>query len=360
MQNYYARLERRGHHIFNKTAIAINKIKSEKYMKPKIVLVGAGKFGKNHLRVLKELEKDGLCTFYGVVDKRAEILDNVKKNYDVAVTSNLTEFLKKDIDAVDVVTPADTHFKICKECLAAEKHVFVEKPLATTYNEAKKLVQIAAEKDRILMAGLIYRYNPAVKKIKELIKSGELGKIYYMYGHYMGFKEPRTDVGALLNFAVHHIDIYDYLLDEISTEVTCNTAYFLGRENFEDLAVLVLKYQKGVVGVIEGGWLPPGNYRDLTVVGSEKSVTSDLSKQTVTLYNIRMEKNDGMFKAMDAGSSLLNVKFEEPLKLELKDFVECIKTGKKPIANAEVASRSVMIAEKALESARLKRSVKVT
>jgi predicted dehydrogenase len=328
-------------------------------MKPKIILIGAGKFGKNHLRVLKELEDDGLCTFYGVVDKRVEILENVKRNYSVAITADLAEFLKSDIDAVDVVTPADTHFQVCQKCLAAGKHVFVEKPLATEYGEARKLVQLAADKDRILMAGLIYRYNPAVRKIKELIDLGELGKIYYLCGHYMGFKEPREEVGALLNFAVHHIDIYDYLLEEIPEEATCSVAHFLEREKFEDLAILVLRYGKNTVGVIEGGWLPPGNYRDLTIIGNKKSVTSDLSKQTVILHDIHMEKKDGTFKAIDKGSSPVDVKFEEPLKLELKDFIECIKTGRQPIAHSEVASRSVMIAEKALESAYLKRSVKI-
>jgi predicted dehydrogenase len=328
-------------------------------MKPKIALIGAGRFGRNHLRVLKGLENDGLCTLYGVADKSNEILENVKKNYDVATTSNLNEFLKSDIDAIDVVTPADTHFELCRKCLAAGKHVFVEKPLATNYSEARKLVQAATDNDRILMVGLIYRYNPAVRKIKELIELGKLGKIYYMFGHYMGFKEPRTDVGALLNFTVHHIDIYDYLFEEMPEEATCSVGYFLGRENFEDLAVLVLRYRSGSIGIIEGGWLPPGNYRDLTVVGSKKSVTSDLSKQTVMLHDIFFERNDGKLKAVDKGSTSLDVKFEEPLKLELKDFVECIKTGSKPTANGQVASKTVLIAEKALESARLKRSVKI-
>jgi len=328
-------------------------------MKPKIVLVGVGRFGKNHLRVLKELENDGLCTLYGVVDKRVEVLESVRENYGVLTTSNLTEFLKNDIDGIDIVTPSDTHFKICKECLAAGKHVFVEKPLTTSYAEAKELVRFAAEKDRILMVGHIFRYNPAVKKIRELMKLGELGEIYYMFGHYMGFKEPRSDVGALLNFTVHHIDIYDYLLDEMPEEVTCGVGYFLGRKNFEDLAILVLKYKKGIMGIIEGGWLPPGRYRDLTIIGSKKSVVSNLSEQTVVLHNIHMEPQNRALKAVNEGSSNVDVKIEEPLKLELEDFIGCIKTGRKPIAHGQVALKTIMIAEKALESARLKRSVKI-
>jgi len=313
----------------------------------------------NHLRVLKELEKGRLCTLYGVVDTRVEVLESVRKNYDVATALNLTEFLKNDIDGVDIVTPADTHFKICKECLEAGKHVFVEKPLTTRYAEAKELVRFAAEKDRILMVGHIFRYNPAVKKIKELMKLGKLGNIYYMFGHYMGFKDPRSDTGALLNFAVHHIDIYDYLLDEMPEEVTCSVGYFLGRENFEDLAILVLKYKKGIVGIIEGGWLPPGSYRDLTIVGSKKSITSNLSEQIVVLHNIRMKPQNRTLEALNEGSSNVDVKIEEPLKLELEDFIECIKTGRKPIAHGQVALKTIMIAEKALESARLKRSVKI-
>ncbi|NWF87081.1 Gfo/Idh/MocA family oxidoreductase [Candidatus Bathyarchaeota archaeon] len=329
-------------------------------MKPKIALIGAGKFGKNHLRVLRELEKEGLCTFYGVVDNRKEILENIRKNYDLETASDLTEFLKTDIDAVDIVTPGDTHFKLCQQCLFAKKHVFVEKPLATNYAEAIKLVQLAAEKNLILAVGLIYRYNAAVRKIKELIDSGELGKVYYMFGHYMGFKEPRTDVGALLNFAVHHIDIYNYLMEKIPEEVTCSVAHFLGRKNFEDFALLFLKYENGTVGIIESSWLPPGNCRDLTIVGSKKSITSDIGKQTLVLHDIYMEKKDNMFKAVDRGTKSIDVKFEEPLKLELKDFLECVKTGRQLIADGHAAAKTIMIAEKALESARLKRSVKIS
>lgn len=328
-------------------------------MKPKTVLVGVGKFGKNHLRVLKELENNGLCTLYGVVDKRIEVLENVKKSHGVTTTSNLADFLKSDADAMDIVTPTDTHFEICKECLTSGKHVFVEKPLATSYAETGELVQLANKSNRILMVGHIFRYNPAVRKIKELIKLGELGKIYYMFGHYMGFKEPRTEVGALLNFAVHHIDIYDYLLEEMPEEVTCSVAHFLGREKFEDLAVLILKYGNGVMGIIENSWLPPGRYRDLTIVGSKKSITSDLLKQTVIVHDVHIEKQNETFKATDKGSSAVDVEIEEPLKLELKDFIECIKTGRKPIAHGQIALKTIMIAEKALESARLKRSVKI-
>ena len=106
------------------------------FTKPKIVLVGVGKFGKNHLRLLKELEMEGLCTLHGVVDKRGAVLEKVKKSHGVRISTDLNDFLTNDVDAIDVVTPTDTHFAICHKCLETGKHVFVEKPLTTRYAQA--------------------------------------------------------------------------------------------------------------------------------------------------------------------------------------------------------------------------------
>jgi predicted dehydrogenase len=149
------------------------------------------------------------------------------------------------------------------------------------------------------------------------------------------------------------------LFDDIPEEVTCNTAHFLGRKEFEDFAIAVLKYRTGALGIIESSWLPPGNYRDLTIVGSKKSLSSDLAKQTIMVHDVHIEKQNDTLKAVNNGSSSVDVKYKEPLKLELKDFVECIKTGRKPLANGQVGLRTIMIAEKALQSARLKRSVRI-
>ncbi len=327
--------------------------------KPKIVLIGVGNFGKNHLRVLKELEDQGICKLYGVVDINGEILKGVSKRRKFKTSVDFHDFLKDDVDAVDVVTPTSTHSVISKECLAAGKHVFIEKPLTTNYGEAKELVQIAEEQRKTLMVGHIFRYNFAVRKIRKLIEKGELGQVYYMFGHFMGLKDPKSDVGALFNYTVHHIDIYNYLLQRLPEEVTCCVGFFLGRNEFEDVALLALKYPGNIMGIVEGSWLPPGKYRDLTVVGSRKSATSNLSEQTLEIHDIHIESCKERLRAVDKGSEKLNLKFKEPLKLELQDFIESVKTGRKPIADARAALNSVKIAEKALESAQLKRSVRI-
>lgn len=329
-------------------------------MKPEIVLVGAGRFGKNHIRVLKELEKQGLCFLYGVVDVKNDVLGSISKNYGVVTSSNLDEILSKNVDAIDIVTPTDTHFAICKQCLAAGKHVFVEKPLTANYEEAEELVELARKQNKTLMVGHIFRYNSAVGKIKELMEKGELGEVYYMFGHFMGLKNPRLDVGALYNYAVHHVDIYNYLLERLPEEVTCCTGHFLGRKKFEDVATLTLRYPSGTLGIIEGSWLPPGKHRDLTVVGSSKSVTSDLLKQTLKLHNSHIEINEGRFKSIDRGTTEIKIEFKEPLKLELLDFIESIKTGRKPLADGQAALNVIKVMEKALKSAKLGKTMRIS
>ncbi|RLI46216.1 hypothetical protein DRO69_03575 [Candidatus Bathyarchaeota archaeon] len=327
--------------------------------KPKIVLVGVGRFGKNHLRILKELEREGLCTLHGVVDKNSAVLEKLRKSHGVETSTDLNDFLTDDVDAIDIITPTDTHFPIGYKCLEAGKHVFVEKPLTTSYVQAKQLVQIAEEQSKILMVGHIFRYNSAVRKIKELLKDGKLGQVYYMFGHFMGLKDPRLDVGAVFNYTVHHIDIYNYLLDKLPEEVTCCVGYFLQRKDFEDVAFLALKYPGDILGIIEGSWLPPGKHRDLTVVGSRKSVTSDLLNQTLELHNIYIKTHNEQLKAVNEGATKIDIRFEEPLKLELLDFIECVKTGRKPLADGRSALSVIKTAEKAIESARLGRSVRI-
>lgn len=333
--------------------------KSMSSEKPKIVLVGVGKFGKNHLRVLNELENAGICELYGVVELKHEALKLIKKKKQIKTSADFHDFLIDDVDAIDIATPTNTHYNISKESLAAGKHVFVEKPLTANYEEAKELARIAKEKDRTIMVGHIFRYNPAVWKLKELMKRGDLGEVYYMFGHFMGLKDPRLDTGVLFNYAVHHIDIFDYLLEKLPQEVTCRTHYVLGRRELEDVALLVLKYAPGILGIIECSWLPPKKQRDLTVVGSNRSISIDLLNQTLEVYDACLEKCDNtLFKAVDRGVTKINVNFKEPLKLELVDFIESIKTGRKPLANDQVALKVIKVAEKALESAKLGRTLR--
>lgn len=336
------------------------KILEDSSLRPNIVLVGIGKFGKNHLRVWRMLQSRGLCKLRGIVDVSAETLKSISKEIKVETSYDLEYFLdKEDVDAFDVVTPTNTHYEICKKVLEAGKHVLVEKPLTTSYNEAKQLVQIAEKQSKILMAGHIFRYNSAVRKIRELINKGEIGQLFYMVGHFTGLKDPRLDSGALFNFTTHHIDIYDYILGRLPDEIWCCTSHFLGRKHFEDIAFITLKYAPNILGTIEGSWLSPSKARDLTLVGSNKSISCDLLKQTIILHSSHIENRNGIPKVVNMGNKEIIMTFEEPLQLELCDFIKSIKNGKLPLSNGRTSLNVVRIAEKALESSRLGRSVKL-
>ena len=209
------------------------------------------------------------------------------------------------------------------------------------------------------MVGHIFRYNAAVAKIKELMETLELGQIYYLFGHFMGIKDPRTDVGALYNYAVHHVDTFNYLLNELPCEVTCNMGYFLGRSSFEDVAFLTLRYPSGVLAHLEGSWLPPGKLRDLTVVGSAKSAASDLLEQKLTIYDNHMEVRGGRLKAVEHEGVRFNLEFKEPLRLELLDFVNSITNGSKPLATVQSGVDVVKIMDAGMKSAKLGKTVRL-
>ena len=322
------------------------------------MLIGVGRFGKNHLRVLAELTRQGLCSLCAVSDIRQDILDNVKARYNVKTSTNFEELLD-DVDMVDVVTPASTHYKICKTCLEAGKHVLVEKPMTTRYEEALELVRIAKREGLTFMVGHIFRYNMAVRTIKELIGRGELGDIYYLFGHFMGLKSPREDVGAILNYAVHHVDIYNFILERLPSRVYCHKAHFLGREEFEDLGILVLRYPDDVLGILEVSWLPPGAYRDLTVVGSEGSIVCDLREQIIWFYRSKIVRRGDKLIAVSSGERRMVIEHEEPLLLELKDFIESVRDGRAPIADMFSALMTMKILDAALRSAEIGREVTI-
>ncbi len=179
-------------------------------MKPKIVLVGAGRFGSNHLRNLIDLDKKKAIELIGVVDSDLKILQKIKKEFGFNIDKNYKVFLK-NADAFDLVTPAHTHYSISKHLLTRKKHVFVEKPLSLNSSEAKKLLNLSKKNNCILQVGHIFRYNKAVDFIKKNINQKN-NFPYYIKGKFLQTTEPKKDVGAIFNY-LHHFDILDNILE---------------------------------------------------------------------------------------------------------------------------------------------------
>ncbi len=320
---------------------------------PRIVQVGAGRFGRIHMRVLTELAKDGLCKLVGIVDSNKESL------IDISIPKSTTiNTFQGHFDAVDIVTPASTHYSLCKEILEQGKDVFVEKPMTTTFEKAHELSVLAQKNDLILMPGHNHRYNQAVIWLKDYINNFNLGTLLSLGGRYTHFLDPMPGVGAVLDLAIHHIDMYNYLLGENPSEVTCMSSYPLGRSEFEDSCLIDLVYGK-IHASIEAGWLTPSKTRSLTAVGNRTSVVIDLNEQIVNLYktHIDMEKRVKI-KAEHLETVKLNPL--EPLKEELNDFVSCVASRNPTQVTALDAVNILAVTDAALKSARERKPIQVT
>ena len=190
------------------------------------------------------------------------------------------------IDGVVIATPVDTHFTLAKAALEAGKHVLVEKPLATTSADCEALIALADERDLRLMVGHVFVYNPAVRRVKELIDSGELGDVYYIYSQRLNLGQVRHDVNALWNFAPHDVSILCYWLDAEPTEVTARGFSYV-QPGIEDVVFMTLDFPGGVGANVHISWLDPLKVRRMTVVGSEKMVVYDdvSADAKITVYD---------------------------------------------------------------------------
>jgi len=308
------------------------------------VLVGLGGFGANHLRVLRELAKQQACSLTGVVDIRREKLTS-ESVAGLSVGTDLDMFLD-ECDAVDVVTPTDTHYGIVERCLRAGKDVFVEKPLALRSSEASKLVALAQKSDRILAVGHILRYHPCISHVKSIVRGGSLGALKLLDGRYLGTRGQRTDSGVLLNLAIHLTDLYGYLLEEDPKEISAYCHQLSSESQFEDHAVLTLTYPSGSVGHMTVSWLSAQKTREILVAGENGALSADLVRSQL----VTSEKSSPPGPAMAITGT-------EPLIAELTDFINCLGTRAKPLSDGSSAVVSIRTLEKAQEASKLGRPV---
>ena len=230
----------------------------------KVGLIGLGKWGMNHARAYSGLAKQGLCTFVGIADINPATKEEAEK-FGVKFYANYNDLLK-EVDAVSVVVPTNLHYKVVKDCLNAGKHVLVEKPITSTSKEAKELIEIAKKKNLLLMVGYLFRFNNSVQELKHIIK--DIGQIQYITGRYVhSNKPPRKDSGVILNFAVHLIDILDYLLEKKPKRIYCKKKNFLSKER-EDIAFINLDYGDFIAN-LEVSWFHPQKARDLWIIGDK-------------------------------------------------------------------------------------------
>ncbi len=331
----------------------------------KVAVAGCGQWGTNQVRTYANLPGVSLAW---LVDASPKNLQRAKGFSETAKTAGeLKEALgDKDLNAVVIATNSESHHALAKMSLEAGKHVLVEKPLALNVKDAEELVKIAKDKDLILMTGHLLLYHPAVRYLKELVNSGELGQILYLYSTRVNLGAIRKNENALWSLAPHDISVMLYLMDQNPTQALANGKCFL-QKGIEDVVFFSLDFPGGQVAQAQVSWLDPHKIRKFTVVGSKKMVTFDDMEATekIRIYDkgVNQEKRYGSYDEVltlrDGDIHIPYFKMQEPLKIEAGHFIECIKEHKKPLSDGQNGLDVVKILEAVSLSLKEGRAVKI-
>jgi predicted dehydrogenase len=318
---------------------------------PSLALVGIGRWGFNWLRTLAKLPG---AEFRYCCDLAADRLAPIQKQYPgVKTTTDYQELLSdKSLDGIVIATTAPTHFKLASMALKAGKHVLVEKPLTLATEDSRKLVQLAAAQNRILMVGHLLEYHPAVLHIKKMIDAGELGDIYYLYSQRLNLGTIRKDENAWWSLAPHDISVACRLYEEEPVSIQCRGQNIV-QANVADVVFGTLSFESGRIAHIHVSWLDPHKTRKLTVVGSKRTVSFDdtVPSYPIVVHDKRFALTDRFesyadWIAMHQGDIVMpQVQSVEPLLQEAKHFADCISQGKKPVSDGESGLRVVSILE---------------
>jgi predicted dehydrogenase len=305
----------------------------------KVALVGHGYWGPNLLRNYMEL---GEAWVEWVCDSRPEALAEVNARYpSVATTTDYEQVLADPkVDAVVIVTPISTHFPLAKAALAAGKHVFVEKPMTGSTADAVELVGLASQRGLTLMVGHTFVFSPPVRKVKEIIASGELGSVYFVTSTRVNLGLHQKDASVVWDLAPHDLSILHYWLDETPSSVSAIGRACVNPE-VPDVAFINLLFPSGVVAELQVAWLSPVKLRRTVVVGSKKMLLYDdtESVEKVKVFDHGVDFNEpktfGEFQLSYRTGDILSPKIagSEPLYLEASHFIECMEKGTKPITD---------------------------
>ncbi|MEM3730785.1 MAG: Gfo/Idh/MocA family oxidoreductase [Candidatus Bathyarchaeia archaeon] len=309
-----------------------------------VAVVGAGFWGRNHARVFKELEETELKAVCDINRERAKTL---AKQYMVPFYTNIRKILKRnDIEAVSICTWSTSLAKEALKALNAGKHVLVEKPMASTVNQAQKLLEIAERQKLHLSVGFLMRFIPGIQHIKRSVEDKTLGELVCATAKRVSeWPERIGDVGVVKDLAIHDIDIMRYLFNEEPTAVYAKTGR-MKHKKFEDYAHIMLTFESGKSAFIESNWLTPYKTRILIVTGSKAIMKLDYITQELTIEDEKQTMQP-------------RYPWKEPLKLELQHFANCILGREKPLITGEDGLKALIIAEAALKSSATNKIVKL-
>lgn len=351
-------------------------------------VIGCGNWGRNYVRHFSQISDAKLVT---CCDTNHSKLMAIRERYPlVKLTRNYRDIASDPkINAVVVATPPGTHYSIARACLLRGKHVLVEKPFALCSDEALQLTDIASKAGKVLMVGHIMDYHPGMRLVKDYIKSGELGRIFYLHATRTSLGTVREDVSVLWDKAPHDIATLLYLLEEEPASVAATGQAFVN-DGVEDVVFVTVRFSTGIIANIHLSWLDPCKTSRTTIIGEKKMIVFDDGEtlEKVKVYSkgvncrrdLPRKREEGRYANSTGdpdgenpngnGVDTLNgfsefqytftygdvyipkLKMSEPLRNECLHFLECIKEGTRPLTDGASGARVVQVLEKAEESLR--------
>lgn len=295
----------------------------------KVAVVGSGYWGKN---LVRNYHRTGALKM--ICDTNEVALANFKEQYpEVETVLSYADVLSNDeIDGIVIATPAETHFNLAKEALLVGKHVYVEKPLVLDEQEAAELIKIAEEKKLILMVGHLLQYHPIFVKLREMVESGELGRINYIYSNRLNLGKIRREENILWSFAPHDISMILSLTYEEPEKVIATYGNYL-HQHIADVTTTHLEFPSGTKAHIFVSWLHPFKEQKLVVVGDKKMAVFDDTQaweDKLLLYPHKVEWENNIPVPNKADAEKVEVPQDEPLFLECKHFLDCIDSNVLP------------------------------
>ncbi len=320
-------------------------------------VVGCGYWGPNLIRNFhqnKEVNVKRLC------DLDEAKLNKMKAMYHEAeTTSDYNELLNdNDIDAIVIALPVHLHYKMAKQALEAGKHVMVEKPMASTAAECKELNALAESKKLTLMVGHTFVYSAPIRKIKEIVDSGDLGQIMYMSSRRLNLGLYQKDINVTWDLAPHDLSILFYVLGDQAQSVNCVGAANV-TPGIEDVTNLTVHMKNHGFVMIQSSWLDPIKVRELTIVGNKRMLVFDDLEQVekIKIYDKGVDAppsynsfSDFIFAYRNGDMYSPALKMMEPLKVETQHFIDCIRSGEKSLSSGEEGLKVVEVLEASSQS----------
>lgn len=321
-----------------------------------LAVVGVGGWGKNLARNYYEIPD---CRLKYICDLDQKKLDRLAAQLPGTGTTNDFAGVLADpeIQAVVIATPGPTHYALAKRALEAGKDVYVEKPFVLQTDHAEELIEIAQRNQRVLMVGHLLEYHPVVNQLREMIRSGELGDIYYIYTQRLNLGTVRRDENALWNFAPHDISSILYLLGKEPSDVSARGQCYLQR-GVEDVVFMTLNFADKAMAHVHVSWLDPHKVRKLIIVGSKKMAVFDDAEgaEKLRIYDKGAAQNTDYntfaeYVSLRFGDVVIPyVKMTEPLRIECQHFLECIRTRQQPRSDGQDGLRVGRVLEAAQRS----------